>query len=48
MNQLDAIKNLKLDELKLSGNPVCSKYKDRNEDYVRYCYFYLNANNYRG
>ncbi|XP_018376898.1 PREDICTED: nuclear RNA export factor 1-like isoform X2 [Trachymyrmex cornetzi] len=33
--QLDAIKDLKLTELKLSGNPVCNKYKFRQNDYVR-------------
>ncbi|XP_018304307.1 nuclear RNA export factor 1-like [Mycetomoellerius zeteki] len=33
--QLDAIKDLKLNELKLSGNPVCNKYKSRQNDYVR-------------
>ncbi|KYQ54883.1 Nuclear RNA export factor 1 [Trachymyrmex zeteki] len=34
IHQLDAIKNLKLDELKLTGNPVCNKYKSRQNDYV--------------
>ncbi|XP_012061924.1 PREDICTED: nuclear RNA export factor 1-like, partial [Atta cephalotes] len=33
--QLDVIKDLQLNELKLSGNPVCNKYKSRQNDYVR-------------
>ncbi|EGI63426.1 PREDICTED: nuclear RNA export factor 1-like [Acromyrmex echinatior] len=33
--QLDAIKDLQLNELKLSGNPVCNKYKSRQNDYIR-------------
>ncbi|KYN06147.1 PREDICTED: nuclear RNA export factor 1-like [Cyphomyrmex costatus] len=33
--QLDAIKDLKLNELKLVGNPVCNKYKSQPNDYVR-------------
>lgn len=35
IHQLDAIKDLKLDELKLTGNPVCNKYKSRQNDYIR-------------
>ncbi|KYN00524.1 Nuclear RNA export factor 1 [Cyphomyrmex costatus] len=35
IHQLDAIKDLKLEELKLTGNPVCNKYKSRQNDYVR-------------
>lgn len=34
IHQLDAIKDLKLDELKLTGNPVCNKYKSRQNDYI--------------
>ncbi|XP_018397771.1 PREDICTED: nuclear RNA export factor 1-like, partial [Cyphomyrmex costatus] len=34
IHQLDAIKDLKLEELKLTGNPVCNKYKSRQNDYV--------------
>ncbi|XP_063981065.1 nuclear RNA export factor 1-like [Diachasmimorpha longicaudata] len=34
MNQIDVIKDLKLNELKLSGNPVCNKYRTRQDDYV--------------
>ncbi|KAF7992070.1 hypothetical protein HCN44_001395 [Aphidius gifuensis] len=32
--QLEAVKELKLNELKLTGNPVCLRYKDRHENYV--------------
>lgn len=35
MSQLDAIKDLKLEELRLAGNPVCNKYKTRHSEYVR-------------
>jgi len=35
IHQLDAIKDLKLIELKLTGNPMCDKYKSRQSDYVR-------------
>ncbi|XP_036149391.1 nuclear RNA export factor 1 isoform X2 [Monomorium pharaonis] len=34
IHQLDFIKDLKLVELKLTGNPVCNKYKSRQNDYV--------------
>ncbi|XP_015594371.1 nuclear RNA export factor 1 [Cephus cinctus] len=34
MNQLDVIKDLKLEEFRLAGNPVCFKYKSRHDDYV--------------
>ncbi|XP_003707929.1 nuclear RNA export factor 1 isoform X2 [Megachile rotundata] len=34
MNQIDTIKDLKLEELKLAGNPVCNKYKSRQNDYI--------------
>ncbi|XP_018399173.1 PREDICTED: nuclear RNA export factor 1-like [Cyphomyrmex costatus] len=34
IQQLDAIKDLKLEELKLTGNPVCNKYKYRQNEYV--------------
>ncbi|KOC68173.1 Nuclear RNA export factor 1 [Habropoda laboriosa] len=32
--QIDMIKDLKLEELKLAGNPVCNKYKTRQNDYI--------------
>lgn len=35
MSQIDIIKDLKLEELKLAGNPVCNKYKSRQSDYIR-------------
>lgn len=35
INQIDTIKDLKLEELKLEGNPVCNKYKSRQNDYIR-------------
>ncbi|XP_012234855.1 nuclear RNA export factor 1 [Linepithema humile] len=34
IHQLDVIKDLKLDELRLTGNPVCNKYKSRQSDYI--------------
>lgn len=34
MNQIDTIKDLKLEELKLAGNPICNKYKSRQNDYI--------------
>ncbi|KAL6254195.1 hypothetical protein P5V15_014817 [Pogonomyrmex californicus] len=34
IHQLDFIKDLKLNELKLTGNPMCNKYKSRQSDYV--------------
>ncbi|XP_011863446.1 PREDICTED: nuclear RNA export factor 1-like [Vollenhovia emeryi] len=34
IHQLNCIKDLKLEELKLSGNPVCNKYKSRQSDYI--------------
>ncbi|KAG7199785.1 hypothetical protein KM043_000448 [Ampulex compressa] len=32
--QIDVIKDLKLEELRLAGNPVCNKYKSRQNDYI--------------
>ncbi|XP_011875423.1 PREDICTED: nuclear RNA export factor 1-like [Vollenhovia emeryi] len=34
IHQLNGIKELKLEELKLSGNPVCNRYKFRHSDYT--------------
>ncbi|XP_032683764.1 nuclear RNA export factor 1-like [Odontomachus brunneus] len=34
MHQIDVLKDLKLEELRLNGNPVCKKYKSRQTDYV--------------
>ncbi|GAB1864489.1 Nuclear RNA export factor [Camponotus japonicus] len=34
IHQIDAIKDLKLEELKLIGNPLCNKYKSRQNDYI--------------
>ncbi|XP_071877771.1 nuclear RNA export factor 1-like, partial [Bombus fervidus] len=34
INQLDIIKDLKLEELKLAGNPICNKYKSQQYDYI--------------
>ncbi|XP_011300743.1 nuclear RNA export factor 1-like [Fopius arisanus] len=34
MNQIDSIKDLKLDELRLAGNPLCNKYRTRQDNYV--------------
>ncbi|KZC12807.1 PREDICTED: nuclear RNA export factor 1-like [Dufourea novaeangliae] len=34
IKQLEAIKDLKLEELKLTGNPVCNKYKNRQTEYI--------------
>ncbi|XP_011151183.1 nuclear RNA export factor 1 isoform X2 [Harpegnathos saltator] len=34
MNQLDVLKDLKLEELRLQENPVCVRYKTRQTDYV--------------
>ncbi|XP_060823094.1 nuclear RNA export factor 1-like [Bombus pascuorum] len=34
INQLDIIKDLKLEELKLAGNPICNQYKSRQYDYI--------------
>ncbi|XP_015510716.1 nuclear RNA export factor 1-like [Neodiprion pinetum] len=33
VSHLDVIKDLKLEELRLAGNPVCAKYKDRQTAY---------------
>ncbi|XP_046745611.1 nuclear RNA export factor 1-like [Diprion similis] len=33
VSHLDVIKDLKLEELRLAGNPVCAKYKDRQAAY---------------
>lgn len=35
IGQLSVLKNLQLDELRLVGNPVCSKYTNRKDEYVR-------------
>ncbi|XP_053990475.1 nuclear RNA export factor 1-like [Hylaeus anthracinus] len=32
--QLDSLKELQLEELKLTGNPVCNKYEFRQNDYI--------------
>lgn len=32
--QIDAIKDLKLEELKLTGNPVCNKYTSQQNEYI--------------
>ncbi|KAI4478084.1 hypothetical protein M0804_012275 [Polistes exclamans] len=34
MHHLDVVKDLKLEELRLAGNPVCNKYKSRQSEYV--------------
>ncbi|KAK2586874.1 hypothetical protein KPH14_009811 [Odynerus spinipes] len=34
INQLDAIKELHLEELRLAGNPICNRYKSRQNDYI--------------
>ncbi|CAL7946484.1 unnamed protein product [Xylocopa violacea] len=34
INQIDIIKDLKLEELKLAGNPICHKYRTRQNDYI--------------
>ncbi|XP_043478525.1 nuclear RNA export factor 1-like [Leptopilina heterotoma] len=34
IGQLDVIRDLKLEELRLAGNPVCNKYRSRNSEYV--------------
>lgn len=34
INQLDAIKELHLEELRLVGNPICNRYKSRQNDYI--------------
>ncbi|XP_076279140.1 nuclear RNA export factor 1 [Lasioglossum baleicum] len=34
IKQIDHIKDLKLEELKLTGNPVCNKYKTRQSEYI--------------
>lgn len=35
IHQLDVLKYLKLDELRLVGNPCCSKYRTRTDEYIR-------------
>jgi nuclear RNA export factor len=35
LNHLNILKNLQLEELRLEGNPMCNKYKNRQNDYVR-------------
>ncbi|XP_011502457.1 PREDICTED: nuclear RNA export factor 1 [Ceratosolen solmsi marchali] len=34
INHLNVLKNLQLEELRLEGNPMCNKYKNRQDDYV--------------
>ncbi|XP_015593949.1 nuclear RNA export factor 1 [Cephus cinctus] len=34
LRDTDSLKPLKLEELRLAGNPLCNKYKQRNEDYI--------------
>ncbi|KAK0162058.1 hypothetical protein PV327_008426 [Microctonus hyperodae] len=34
INQIDVLKDLNLEELQLKGNPLCNKYKTRNDDYI--------------
>lgn len=35
IHQLDVLKDLKLDELRLAGNPCCTKYRNRTDEYIR-------------
>ena len=41
--QMDCIKDLKLEDLRLAGNPMCNKYKSKQNDYVRYVMYYSNT-----
>ncbi|XP_043283476.1 nuclear RNA export factor 1 [Venturia canescens] len=34
LNQLNPLKELQLEELRLAGNPVCDKYKTRHDEYI--------------
>ncbi|XP_076244602.1 nuclear RNA export factor 1 [Calliopsis andreniformis] len=34
IRQIDSLKDLKLEELRLAGNPLCNKYESRQSDYV--------------
>ncbi|KAJ8666848.1 hypothetical protein QAD02_008510 [Eretmocerus hayati] len=34
MGYLSALKNSRIEELRLEGNPVCNKYKTRNDEYI--------------
>ena len=34
IDEIDAIKDLKLEELKLAGNPICKKYEVRQNKYI--------------
>ncbi|XP_034934459.1 nuclear RNA export factor 1-like isoform X2 [Chelonus insularis] len=34
MHQIDIIKDLKLNELRLEGNPICNRYRNRRDEYV--------------
>ncbi|KAK0162689.1 hypothetical protein PV327_006445 [Microctonus hyperodae] len=34
LNQLNALKDLNLEELQLKGNPFCSRYENRNDNYI--------------
>ena len=34
IDEIDAIKDLKLQELKLAGNPICKKYDVRQNEYI--------------
>ncbi|KAI4502639.1 hypothetical protein M0802_002551 [Mischocyttarus mexicanus] len=36
IHHLDNVKDLKLEELRLAGNPVCNKYKSRQSEYVSF------------
>lgn len=45
MHQMDVIKDLPLEELRLAGNPlVLHKYKKRTDDYIRYLIRFLTLN----
>ena len=35
IDELDAIKDLNLEELKLAGNPICKKYEVRQNEYIK-------------
>ncbi|KAK0074006.1 hypothetical protein PV326_012835, partial [Microctonus aethiopoides] len=34
LNQIDALKDLSLEELQLKGNPLCNRYENRNDNYI--------------
>jgi hypothetical protein len=42
MNNLNCLGNLRLEDLELRGNPLCDKYRDKNQ-YIRYDWICLNA-----